>query len=189
MKMRNLAAACAMLFCTAIANADTYFETFDQPFPAWESGWFGLNTDAGNFYCSGARGCSSNSSPGALWIVSATGGSAVPVDIHFNPSFGASIQSLRLELRPYIAVTMNIYNSAGVVFQSTALSSQNLFTFFDVLAPSGVSRVLFSGNAAGNLQLGSIQAITAAVPEPSSAVLLLIGAFEVTRRLRSRRSC
>ena len=83
---RHVAVAALLLAMPAVSSAQLV-EDFNAPGAAWESGWLGLNSDLGNYYCSGARGCTTRgNAPTALW---AWGNPQIVVN--FNPTFGATI--------------------------------------------------------------------------------------------------
>lgn len=55
MKFLGLSAGAAALALFAVpASAATLTEDFEALFPAWEAGWFGMNSNAENCYGAGA---------------------------------------------------------------------------------------------------------------------------------------
>jgi hypothetical protein len=177
MRLAACTAALVVLAWAPVAYADSLYEGFDLPDPAWETGWFGANTDAANWYCGGARGCVDTITPSYIYLVGPSGGSATPFEVAFNSGFGSTVLSLRLELSPGTpGVDMQIFDMSSSLIYSVALPTGD-WQFYDISTATGVSKVSFTGNAAGNVSLASIAAITSAVPELPVSALLLVGAL------------
>lgn len=159
----------------------TRTETFDAPFPAWESGWFGQNSNARNYYCYGAAQCATSSGT-YLWISDPSGPSAAPVNVVFNTAFGAGLQSLQMDLYAYSASNLIVYDSAGAVLYDQP-SQQSQYVTHAITSTNGISRFELTGTAAGNTQLDNLVAVSS-VPEPSAWALLLLGAGGLLWRKR-----
>jgi hypothetical protein len=159
----------------------TLTETFDAPFPAWESGWFGQNSNARNYYCYGETSCTESYGT-YLWISDPTGPSGAPVTVVFNTAFGASLLSLQMDLRAYSASNLIVYDSAGAVLYDQP-SQQSQYVTHAITSTNGISRFELTGEAAGNTQLDNLVAVSS-VPEPGAWALLLLGAGGLLLRKR-----
>lgn len=169
----TLAITIAIAFAASAAQAATYTEDFNAPFPGWESGWLGTNSDLSNVYGVGAgRG----NNPDGLWIGAN--------QIQFNPSFGASIQSLNFDVASWINGTINVYSSLNTLIGSQtftanygAYSLPGTYQHFSFASTSGVSHFDFVGNAVlGNTSIDNVNITTVtSVPEPETYALLLAG--------------
>jgi hypothetical protein len=165
----------ALLLSATAAHADTLTEDFSGVFPAWESGWFGTHSTASNYYCGGSRGCTQSSGP-YLWVVGETGGSASPVEVKFDATFGASLNSLAMDLGSYQPATLAAYDRADqlIFSQAVTLDGAN-YHRYTITSSTGISRFTLSGQASGNTQLDNLTAITGAVPEPGTWAMLVLG--------------
>jgi hypothetical protein len=122
----------------------TLTETFDAPFPAWESGWFGQNSNARNYYCYGETSCTESYGT-YLWISDPTGPSGAPVTVVFNTAFGASLLSLQMDLRAYSASNLIVYDSAGAVLYDQP-SQQSQYVTHAITSTNGISRFELTGD-------------------------------------------
>ena len=159
----------------------TLTEDFELPFPAWESGWFGQNSDARNYYCYGATNCAQSSGT-YLWISDPAGQSNAPVTVQFGTAFGAGLQSLQMDLYAYVDSDLMVYDSAGAQIYSQNLTRHQYETH-TVTSSTGISRFVLTGDAAGNTQLDNLVAVSS-VPEPGAWVLMLLGAAGLVLRAR-----
>ncbi len=111
MRIRLLAVvlALATLSGASAANAITLSEDFEAvPFGLWESGWFGTQSNAQNYYVvnNGASIDNRGNNPDGLWV--ADGGASTPVTILFNPSFAASLSLFSFDVASYTQSTLTI---------------------------------------------------------------------------------
>jgi hypothetical protein len=197
-------AGAALLGGALSAHAATLTENFNAPFPAWESGWFGTESDATNVcavtYClvggipvppdPAVRG---NAGDG-LWLSSEHGFSSSPLTITFDPMFGASLTSFKLDTVTYVESTLQAWDMSGRLIFSKDLRVHDYrdvpptrYQSFTIASTDGISSFTFTGPADGNTIVDNLVAVTAAVPEPASAALLLGGLALVGTRLRHRR--
>jgi hypothetical protein len=178
------------------AQALTFTEDFEAPFPDWESGWFGVNSDARNVYCNGASGCAfRGNNPDGIWIGNTVVSSnpPSPVTVSFDPAFGARILSFSLDIATYTDTMLTVYDvNDSVIFSQSvsqtygAWTDPGTYSNYTIASANGISSFAFSGAATGNTSIDNlvVEASLAAVPEPSALALLgaaLLG-FAVRRR-------
>jgi hypothetical protein len=174
---------CVALSALALgsAQAATYTEDFNAPFPAWESGWFGVNSDAYSYYC--ARPCADRgNNPDGLWLGGVDGpGTVGAIDVTFAGSFGAGITSLSVDVAGYQPTTLSAYdkNGAEIFSQSVTLtygasSNPGVYSNYVITSANGISHFTFDGNASGNTSIDNL-VVTASVPEPQTCALMFAG--------------
>lgn len=183
--MKKLAFVAALLLSGA-ANAAVLTEDFEGAFPAWESGWFGANSTAQNYYgVGGGRG----NNPDGLWFHSLT--------INFNATFAASLTSLSFDVAGFSPTTLTFFDKLGATLTSYnvsltfgALSDPGEYVNYGVVSANGIGGFSFTGNAVGNTSIDNIVAngtIGNAVPEPSSWAMLIAGFGLTGAAMRRRR--
>lgn len=174
MKVRVLAAAITLAFAAGAAQAQSYFEDFEAPFPAWESGWLGSNSNLTNVYGVG-QGRGNN--PDGLWIGQQ--------DIVFNPVFGAGITSLSFDVASWVYGTIEFYDSANALISSQvwsvnygAYTDPGTYQHFSVTSGNGISHFYFNGyGVVGNTSIDNVavNSVAQPVPEPETYALMLAG--------------
>jgi hypothetical protein len=98
------------------AFATTYVEDIEAPFPAWESGWLGTNTNLQNYYVAeeGSPHSYRGNNPDGLWIDDGDGVyGGDTVEIKFNNAFGSSLTSLALDIAGYVPTHLKIYDMSN----------------------------------------------------------------------------
>ena len=173
----------ASLLLGGAAQAAIYSEDFEGEFPAWESDWFGTLSTGRNFYCGGLQGCAlRGNNPDGLWIVGSIGGSSSPVEVKFDPGFGAVLTSLKLNVAGFSPTTLEAFDSSNALIFSEAvtltfgaLTDPGVYASYTITSSTGISRFTFSGAAAGNTSIDNLVAISGVVPEPASYALMLAG--------------
>lgn len=182
----GLAVMVLVMFASATqqTQADIFIETFNDPFPDWETGWLGTNSDLTNFYGVGEdRG----NNPDGLWVGAN--------EVAFDPIFGASITRFSLDIAGYSATRLQIFDMADtmifdeeVTLTYGAVMLPGLYASYAVDSLNGISRFAFTGLAAvGNTSIDNVTVVTrvASIPEPASLVMLgsgAIGLMGVARR-------
>ena len=174
------------------ARADVLTENFEGAFPAWESGWFGTQSNARNVYC-GTLGCSDRgNNPDGLWIANA--------DIAFDAAFGATLTSFSLGVAGFSETSLQAFDSANqlifnqdVTLTRGAFTDPGVYANFTITSTTGISHLLFTGGGVvGNTSIDNLSAVTAtaAIPEPQTYALMLAGLGVlgfVARRRRAAR--
>ena len=186
----------AVLALGAIAPAygDILTENFNAPFPAWESGWFGTNSNARNYYNTPSdRG----NNPDGLWIQDNTPGDQ-NITIDFNTAFADTLTNLSMDVAGYTATNLRFFDANGVTLLNVtpitdtfdATTNPGLYVNYGVASSTGIGGFEFSGSGPeGNTSIDNLVAVTgeSAVPEPTSVVLLatvlLAVAFVARKRI------
>ena len=180
-------------------------ENFNAPFPAWESGSFGVNSNAVNALC-GTRGCADrgNNSDG-LYV--AGPGQTGAINVTFNSGFASTITIFALDVAAALDTTLLAFDINGTeIFRRAVVASNGIpttgdYVRYSITSSNGISRFAFtddsatsdfSGPPAGstlidNLRLTTRDAVTpppAVVPEPGILALLGVGfmGFMAARR-------
>lgn len=177
------------------ANAATLTENFTASFPAWQSGWFGLNSNAQNYY---ANPSDRGNNLDGLWVKTTAGLSPSPIDVVFNTPFAQSLNSFALDVAGYAPTTLTFFDAAGLVLSSTNVTLTSGATFnpgqyvrYSVNSTSGIRGFSFSGGASGNTSIDNLVAVTAdatpAVPEPATWAMMLVGFGLIGATARYRR--
>lgn len=188
--------ALALTLPVTAAQAQTYTEDFEGSFPAWESGWFGANTDALNFYCP-SRGCSSRgNNPDGLWLQGVSGpGSAI--EVNFLGGFGSNITSMSLGVAAFEPIMFEVFDFSGnsifnqsVPVTDGAYTDPGSYANFSVASGNGISRFRFyNGPGSGYLSIDNVVVNKGtSVPEPSSFALAASGALALAFVARRRRN-
>jgi len=181
--LKLLMAAVVIQAMPAMA-AVTYVEDFEAAFPAWESGWLGLNSNLQNYYGVGAgRG----NNPDGLWVDDGDGirGTDV-VDIIFNPVFGATLTSFDIDVAGYVPATLRVYDMSGNTLLDTAVAlthdattDPGTYSHYGVTSINGISRFSFSRDGGsqieGNTGIDNVMVITGGVPPIPAPGAILLG--------------
>lgn len=196
-KIFALATAAAAALAAANAQAATLTEDFEAPFPAWESNWFGANSNAENCYGAG-QGRGNN--PDGLWIATTGQGcSASPVTVLFNSGFAAGLSSFDFDVAGYATSVLTIFDKDGATLLSTPLAltfgafgDPGTYAHYGVTSSNGIGGFSFTGAASGNTSIDNIavtfgNAVGNAVPEPATWGMMILGFGTAGMAMRRRR--
>jgi hypothetical protein len=191
----------ALLGTLTVASASTasaqLLEDFNAPFPAWETGWFGTNSDATNYYC--ARPCANRgNNPTGIWLGGIGGPtSSTPIQVNFTPSFGSTIGSLSIDIGAFGGNNFYVLDSFGNTIFNQAVPGTTFGangpiynTSFIVTSTTGIGAFGFSGaGSSGNTAVDNIgvDLVTTAAPEPATLALVASGIALVGATARRRR--
>lgn len=180
----------------SVLSAQVFTEDFNDPFPAWESGWFGQNTDARNVVCPLTRGCTDRGgNPAGLWLDGVSGGVFQNIVVNFLNGFGIGITSLSLEAVGFVPTHLRVFDIHDVlIYEQGVISTGTVFTgtLHTINSTTGISRFEFNGlGASGNTSIDNVVVTRDATvtPEPVSMTLLgtgLAGLGALRRRRRAR---
>jgi hypothetical protein len=180
-----------------LLSAQVFTEDFNDPFPAWESGWFGQNTDARNLSCPLVRGCADRgSNPFGLWLDGVSGGILSNIVVNFLNGVSTGITSLSMEVNGFVPAHLSVFDIHNVlIYQQEINSTESLLdgVVYTINSTSGMSRFEFEffAGASGNIAIDDVVVTSDATvtPEPVSIALLgtgLAGLAALRRRRRRR---
>ena len=204
---RYLAMAALTFGAHAAAGASVFSEDFNAPFPTWESGFFGINSNAVNALC-GSRDCfERGNNKDGLFV--AGPGQTSAIDVAFNSAFAGTITSFALDVAAVLPTTLLAYDISGneIFRRNVSASLSGILTAADyenflIESINGVGRFVFTDDSvlgdtstppAGstlidNLLVRTLDPVTptpGVIPEPGSIALLalgLVGCFAVRRK-------
>jgi hypothetical protein len=172
MNIKNLLLASVLAVAAPLSQAAQYVEDFEAPFPNWESGWLGSNSNLTNYYgLHAGRG----NNPDGLWFGETS--------IAFNTAFGSSIQSLSFDIASWVSGSIKFYDMSNNLISTQlftptqgAFSDPGIYQHFSVNTSTGLSHFDFIGNSiTGNTSIDNVTVNIAAVPEPETYALMSAG--------------
>ena len=184
---RYLVFAAFLLGTHAMSQAAVFAEDFELPFPAWETGAFGSNSNARNYYCDFPEGCASRgNNPDGLYVSDSS--DSLNIDIRFNPLFGNSLTVFSLGVAAFSQTTLSAFDSNGtqifsevVRLTAGALTDPGDYATYVIKSINGISSFRFNGDSKGNTSIDNLVLTTrdddpaTQVPEPATAALLGLG--------------
>jgi hypothetical protein len=169
------------------ASAGVLTEDFNAPFPAWESGWLGVDSNLVNYYVAdGDPHTDRGNNPDGLWVADSVTTHSGDVTISFLPSFAATLTSLSIDIAGYVPLQFEIFDATGHALLSDALTLTDgaftlpgVYSHYSVTSTTGIGGFRFLGDVSieGSTSIDNVvvnQGETSSVPEP--AALGLIGA-------------
>ncbi|MFN7938467.1 MAG: hypothetical protein U0R19_34385 [Bryobacteraceae bacterium] len=178
--LRTLLFIAALAASNQVGSAAVYIEDFEAAFPAWESGWFGANSNARNVYgVGGDRG----NNPDGLWIQDDS-----PLDqnirIVFNNAFALGLTSLSMDIAGFSGgLHLEFFDANGTVLSDVlvtltagAFSDPGVYANYSVTSGTGIGGFRFyGGTPEGNTSIDNIVADTdgQTVPEPLTWMMVL----------------
>jgi hypothetical protein len=175
----SLTTCSLMLAVAGLASAGTLTENFDNV-PGWESGWFGVNSNAQNYYGIGAgRG----NNPDGLWIQDSTPGDG-DINIVFNHAFALTLTGFSMDVAGYTPTNLIFYDASGNVLAnyspitdtSGAYTKPGVYQNYSVSSANGIGGFRFVGaSPEGNTSIDNLVATTgtSSVPEPATWSMLI----------------
>jgi hypothetical protein len=175
------------------APAAVLTEDFEADFPAWETGWFGLNSNARNYYgIGGGRG----NNPDGLWIQDDSP-SDQNIRIVFGNAFALSLTSLSMDVAGYSTGTrLEFFDGSGAVLSdflitltSGAGSDPGSYANYGVTSTTGIGGFRFyDSSPEGNTSIDNIVASSDALVIPEPSTWLMVAPLLSLALFRGRRS-
>ena len=184
------------LVCS-IGQASVLVEDFEAAFPAWESGFLGINSNLENYYTVAPTldNTYRGNNPDGLWLVDDDGiNFGDIVEINFSPSFAATLTSLSIDIAGYASATFEIFDASGATLLSTPLTltfgaetDPGVYANYTANSSNGIGgfRFINALQAEGNISIDNIilnQLDTGAVPEPTSVLVWSLIALMISSK-------
>jgi hypothetical protein len=193
MKCATLVLAALALLLSGVGQARAGFltESFDVPFPAWQSGWLGTNSNLENYYVVyGSPDTFRGNNPDGLWVADQGPAHRGTVAITFNPAFGSTLTSFSIDIAGYLPINLEVFDMSHNVILNTPVvltfggtTNPGVYSHYSVNSTNGISGFAFvppdqNYFVEGNTSIDNVsvfQGASSAVPEPSNLTLLGIG--------------
>jgi hypothetical protein len=176
----------ALLAAALPAAAGTLTEDFNAPFPAWQSGWLGVNSNLVNYYVAvGFANTERGSNLDGLWVADSTTYHGGNVIISFLPSFAATLTSLSIDIAGYVPLQFEIFDATGQVLLSTPLTltdganqDPGVYAHYSTTSTTGIGGFEFLGDVQieGNTSIDNVVVDQGGTAAPEPAAWGLIGA-------------
>jgi hypothetical protein len=165
--------------------AGTLTEDFNAPFPAWESGWLGVNSNLVNYYVAiGDPHSFRGNNPDGLWLADSMTIHPGNVIISFLPSFAATLTSLSIDIAGYAPLRFEIFDATGQVLLNNQLtltdgaeSIPGVYANYSAASTTGIGGFEFLGDGVeGNTSIDNVVVDQGGSAAPEPAAWGLIGA-------------
>ena len=176
----------ALLAAALPAAAGTLTEDFNAPFPAWQSGWLGVNSNLVNYYVAlGFANTDRGSNLDGLWIADSMTYHAGNVIISFLPSFAATLTSLSIDIAGYAPLRFEIFDATGQVLLNNQLtltdgaeSIPGVYANYSAASTTGIGGFEFLGDVQieGDTSIDNVVVDQSGTATPEPAAWGLIGA-------------
>jgi hypothetical protein len=176
----------ALLAAALPAAAGTLTEDFNAPFPAWQSGWLGVNSNLVNYYVAlGFANTDRGSNLDGLWIADSMTYHAGNVIISFLPSFAATLTSLSIDIAGYVPLNFEIFDATGQALLNTALTltdganqDPGVYAHYSTTSTTGIGGFEFLGDVQieGDTSIDNVVVDQSGTATPEPAAWGLIGA-------------
>ncbi len=170
-----------LLIFSSNTMAALFIEDFEDPFPAWESGWLGSNSNIQNVYGVGAdRG----NNPDGLWIADGLNNGSI-TEITFDSIFGSSIVDFSIDTTTWVTgAIFEAIDMSGDSILSTTITSMlggysdpGSYQTISFSTTNGLSGFSITGGAIeGNTSIDNVVLNTTSVSVPEPSVIALMGA-------------
>ena len=176
----------ALLAAALPAAAGTLTEDFNAPFPAWQSGWLGVNSNLVNYYVAvGFANTDRGNNLDGLWVADRTTYHGGNVIISFLPSFAATLTSLSIDIAGYVPLQFEIFDATGQALLNTALTltdganqDPGVYAHYSTTSTTGIGGFEFLGDVQieGDTSIDNVVVNQGGTAVPEPAAWGLIGA-------------
>ncbi len=199
--MKQIISAILAMTLASHVSASVLTEDFSDV-PGWESQWFGIHSNAKNYYQvkSGTPASYRGNNPDGLWLDDNDGvNDDNALTIRFDDVFASSLSSFSLDLASYLNLDLKFFDALGNDLSTLAVTPTfggtqmpGVYRNFAISSTTGIGgfSLLNTGSTIeGNLSLDNLVAVvndmpSASVPEPASLILLALGAVGLIAQRR-----
>jgi len=202
--LKFVASLALVLLACPFCFGGVLIEDFEAPFPAWESGWLGVNSNLQNYYVVSGSSNPSNrgNNPDGLWMDDGDGiyGTSTST-ITFNPAFALTLTSFDIDVAGWAPALLEIFDASNqnllsvqIALTQGAWVDPGVYAHYGVTSSNGIGgfRLIPTGGTQieGNTGIDNVTVNqgTAPVPEPATWVLLgaSLAGLGLMRRFRRR---
>jgi hypothetical protein len=186
------AAAAALMASGSVARAATLTEDFEAvPFSTWETNWFGVNSNAVNFYVmffGPANHDNRGYNKDGIFLTDGNAGDDLTINIVFDAGFASTLTFFSIDVASYVTGgTLDFFDRAGAIIStqlviptSGADTEPGIYNTYFVNSSNGIGGFRFNTGdyeSEGNVSVDNLIARTdvSTVPVPAALPLLLSG--------------